>query len=388
MKMILPAIAIIGSATAMAADLKFNAEGRFDYYSTTVKHEKETAANNNEEKRAEFASGALRLNALATFNDNLSFRMRYRLSTKQDTNNRDLSLTNVDFFYLDHKTEWFTARIGKQSQADSLGREFYVAGTDYPVTTSKFATGNAAWTTGYGSVNSLVYNKVKEDADLYRIGASLTFTQVPSSNIILSAFNPESSTTYSDASGNADNAKNTKLGMGLYFNGNYFEKMLQPTLGFTKFSIAPNTGAATSPDASRTLISVGLRSELFGFVADLDWKQYKRDNTVANPTSSTNTGDKSTSIWLNVAYTWDNLTPFISYVNDKLDRNADNTTTVGDYKRNALTVGLNIKPFKDQNFRYHVAYTNDVKTTTLATSSTVDKKVTANTFLAGIKFDI
>lgn len=376
MKMLIPALALL-STTAMAADLKFSAEGRFDYANSTVKHEQVTTTNNYEEKRGEFNSGVLRLNATATFSENLLFRMRYRLSTQGSDASKasDLTYSNLDFFYVDHKTEWFTARLGKSNQVDSLGREQYVSGSDYPTT----------FTTTYTSSNSAVYNAVNSDASLYHAGATLTFTQVPMSNISVAVFNPRKSTTYTDTASATNDAKNSKLGMGFYYNGNFMEKMLQPTLGYTSFAIAPETDFTTNTaSATNTLMSVGLRSEVVGAVIDLDWKQYKKENTLVGATAATNTEDKTTSIWANVAYTWDNLTPFVNYINDKYE--VVSTTKTSEYKRTALSAGLMIKPIKDLNFRYHVTYTNDVKKLDAATSG--DKKVTANQIAAGIKFDI
>ncbi len=380
MKMLLPAIALL-SSTVMAADLKFNAEGRFDYTNSTVKHEQVTTTNNFEEKRGDFSSNILRLNAVATFSENLLFRMRYRFSTSQETTskNRDLSFQNVDFFYVDHKTEWFTARIGKSSQADSLGREFYVSGTDYPTTSFNSFSGS----TGYTSSNTAVYNAVKNDADLYRVGATLMFNQVPNSTISVAAFNPQKSTTYSDTASATNDSQNSKLGLGFYYNGNFMEKMLQPTLGYTMFGVAPETDtvAANTVSGTHKLMSAGLRSEVAGVVVDLDWKQYKKAN-VAVTTAASNE-EKTTSIYANVAYTWDNLTPFVNFISDKYNVAVTDTT---DYKRTALTAGLMIKPMKDMNFRYHVSYTNDVKK--IDAAATGDKKISGNQIAAGIKFDI
>jgi predicted porin len=130
-------------------------------------------------------------------------------------------------------------------------------------------------------------------------------------------------------------------------------------------------------------MSVGVRSEFQGVVLDLDWKQYKKANVAV--VGATSNEDKTTSIWANIAYTWDNLTPFVNFINDKYENAAVPTSA---FKRNALSVGLMIKPIKDVNFRYHVSYTNDVKEIDGATSATADKKVTANQIAAGIKFDI
>lgn len=378
--MLIPAIALL-STTAMAADLKFNAEGRFDYASSTVKHEQVTGSNNYEEKRNEFTSNVLRLNAVATFSENLLFRMRYRFSTAQDAaaKNRDLSFQNVDFFYVDHKTEWLTARLGKSSQVDSLGREFYTSGSDYPTTAYNSYSG----ATGYVASNSAVYNAVKNDADLYHVGATLMFSQIPNSTLSLAAFNPQKTTTYSDTAAATNDAKNSKFGLGFYYNGNFMEKLLQPTLGYTMFSIAPETdaGATNTTSGTHKLMSVGLRSEVAGFAVDLDWKQYKKANVAV--VGATSNEEKTTSIWANIAYTWDNLTPFVNFINDKYDVKA---SSVADYKRTALSAGLMIKPIKDLNFRYHLTYTNDVKK--IDAALTGDKKVKANQIAAGIKFDI
>lgn len=381
--MLLPALAVL-SSTAMAADMKFNLEGRFDYGMSKLKHEFETTTNNFEEKRNEFSSGVIRLNSVFTVNENLNGRFRYRFSAGGGAQNRDLSWSNVDFVYLDHKNQWFTTRIGKHNQVESLGREFFMSGSDYP--TTFYSANSNTVTTGYTTSNTTVYRLISSDADLYRVGASAIYTGLQGHTFTLSAFNPTKSTTYSDVAGAGDDAKNTKTGLGAYYNGSFMEGLLQPTLGYTQFGIAGNTDLSTTPDATHKLMAVGIRSVVAGFTIDADWKQYKRENTAA--AAATSTADKTTSIWANVAYTWDNLTPFVNYINDKYDRTAANSTTVGDYKRNALSAGLMIKPFKESNFRYHVTYTNDVKKVELAAASTAEKKLTANQFVAGVKFDL
>lgn len=383
MKLLIPAIALL-STTAMAADLKFNAEGRFDYINAKVKHEDATATNNYEEKTAGFKSNVLRLNAIATINENLSFRMRYRFSTMGDATkpNRDLSWDNLDFFYVDHKTTWFTARLGKQNNTEMLGREFFMAGTDYPVTMANNTTINPNGFY-YAADNSAVYNNVKNDLGLYRTGASLLFSQLEGQLFTLNVSESMKSATTVDTAGVTNDSKNTSLAYGFYYNGTFASKMFQPTVGYTLAKLDPETDKAGSntTEATYKLLALGVKSEVAGFNIEADWKQYKRPNHAI--VGATSNEDKTTSIWANVAYTWDMLTPFVNYIHDKYDVSASDTA---DFKRDALSVGLQIKPFKDNNFRYHVAYTNDVKKLDAATSG--DKKVTANTIAAGIKFDI
>ncbi|MBC7429375.1 MAG: hypothetical protein H7336_12225, partial [Bacteriovorax sp.] len=217
MKMLIPAIALL-SSTAMAADLKWGVEGRFDYGNSTVKHETNTSANNYKEKRSEFYSGIIRLNATAVITDNLSARVRYRLSSEQSVNTqqRDLTFGNVDYFYVDHKSQWFTARLGKSNQVESIGREYFVSGTDYNVTAFKFASAGAAATTGYAPMNTAVYNQVNTDAGLYHVGVSLiNNTALEGQTFTVSAFNPQKTTAYTaDAAGAANDSKYSKTGLG------------------------------------------------------------------------------------------------------------------------------------------------------------------------------
>ncbi|MBC7714787.1 MAG: hypothetical protein H7177_15680 [Rhizobacter sp.] len=393
MKLLIPALALL-STTAMAADLKWNMEGRFDYGNSTVKHETNVSTNNYKEKRSEFYSGIIRLNAAATITENLSARFRYRLSSEQSaaTQQRDLTFGNVDYFYVDHKSQWFTARIGKSNQVESVGREYFVSGTDYNVTAYKFGSSGAAGTTGYSPMNTAVYNQVNTDAGLYHVGLSLiNNTALEGQTFTISAFNPEKKTAYTDTAGAANDSKSSKMGLGAYYNGKFLDGLVQPTLGYTNFGITSETGNPTTanngPDSiNNKLMAAGIRSEFAGFVVDADWKQYKRDNAAL--TGATSTADKTTSYYANVAYAWDMFVPFVNYIHDKYDRTADNTATVGDYKRDALSVGVQIRPYKDNNFRYHVAYTSDVRKNELATGATADTKVKANMIVAGIKFDL
>ena len=241
MKKIILATSLVATSAAMAADFKWNIEGRMDYNGSTVKQEFATTTNNFEEKRNEFSSGALRFNITSTINESLSARFRYRLSTEQASaaQNRDLSFQNVDFFYVDHKTPWFTTRLGKHNQPDNLGRENFWSSLDFSTTQYKFASAGAAGSNGYATSNSAVYNEIKNDLDLYHVGASFIFNQIPGGNLTLAFYNPSKSKTYTDTAGTTNDAKNTSMAMGVSFNGSYMEKLIQPSLSYLTVGVAP-----------------------------------------------------------------------------------------------------------------------------------------------------
>lgn len=364
MKMFIPAIALL-SSTVMAADFKVNAEGRFDYVNSTTKHEAVTATNNYEEKRSDFQTGTVRFNAVATFSENLSFRARYRVGSIQTETFRDGTVGNLDLFFVDHKTSMFTARLGKQAQAELVGRETFVSGTDF-------------------LINSKVYTTINSDVSIYRTGASLIFSQIEDQTFTLNASVAAKSETLPDSSGDGNDSKNNGMGYGVYYNGKFAGKLFQPTIGYTmnKIDAESDAGAANTSSATNKLLAVGFRSEVAGFTIDADFKNYKKPTTAVIGAASNAT--KTDSIYTNIAYSWNEYTPFVTYVNDKFDSEVN----TADYKRNAFAVGLMIKPIKDLNFRYHLVYINDVTKTDGATTATDDKKLTANKFVAGIKFDI
>lgn len=373
----------------MAIDLKVNVEGRFDYINANVNHEAVSSTNDYKEKTSGIKSNVLRLNALATINDNLSFRMRYRFSTAQnDTKpNRDLTWNNVDLFHLDHKTTWFTARLGKHNNPELIGREFFMPGSDYPVTMASNSTLNAfnGGNFVYSSNNSAVYNSVNADLGIYRTGGSLIFKQIEGHTFTINISEAMKTIANQDTSSAANDSTNTSMAYGIYYNGVFANKLIQPTFGYTLATLDPESdkGAQNTTSSTFKVLAVGLKSEVAGFAVDVDWKDYRRPNF--GLTTSPSNEDHTTSIWTNIAYTWDNLTPFVNIIKDDYDV-ASTTTT--DYKRTALSAGLMIKPFKELNFRYHVAFTNDVKKIDGASTATADKKITSNLFVAGIKFDI
>jgi hypothetical protein len=116
--------------------------------------------------------------------------------------------------------------------------------------------------------------------------------------------------------------------------------MIQQTFGYTLATLDPESdkGAQNTTSSTFKVLAVGLKSEVAGFAVDVDWKDYRRPNF--GLTTSPSNEDHTTSIWTNIAYTWDNLTPFVNIIKDDYDV-ASTTTT--DYKRTALSAGLMIK---------------------------------------------
>ena len=399
MKSRLLLLSLLSMSSLHAAELKWNIEGRFDYINAKLKHEyaSDAAAGraNFTEKRGQFESGALRLNATYDANEFVSGRFRYRLSTGQETTrqNRDLSFRNVDLFFVDFKTDIVKVRVGKHFFGEIAGRETIASITDLPVTLAAVTANPPYGATKtqyfYSLLSSGVQSAMNADADLFHVGAGFIYDKIPNHTITLDFFNPGKG-DYADAAATgatANNASNTGLGYGLYYNGSLFDKMFQPVLGYTVLNIDGDNVDSTV-DAKNTLMIAGFMSEFAGVALEFDYKVYDRENSVFGATAANNSANETKSIWTRVAYTMNKWTPYVNYIKDDFKQDKTTSVTSGPYKRDALAVGVVFKPYDDKNIKFSLGYTNDVKKITLAANSTAENKIKANVMALGLKFDL
>lgn len=361
MKKLLFASALL-STNLYALDVKFNLEGRLDFIN---QKQKLTAADETEQKVSDsaFKFNRVRINAVGNINEQLSYRIRYTLLST-DTSTRDASTDRLEMYYIDHKSSLLTARIGKQLNSEVLGRESYNLGAD-------------------AYINTRAYSLHHSELNMYKTGLSLIFKQIPGQTFTINAHTPNKTatdTTY--------DKKNSELGYGAYYSGEFLDKMIQPHLGYT-IDNQSYDGAGEKNIAIKTL-AAGNRLTVAGFVLDTEYLIYTRPSR-----SAANPKDETKSIYTNLAYTIKDFTPFLIYINDKYDYEGANkvvapgtTPTSGtDYKRNAYGAGVHYKPFADVNFRYHVVYTTEKTKYQEQTGANV-KEVNENKIIVGIKADI
>lgn len=347
------------STSASAFDYKINLEGRADFNNLTTTTTNRASGAESSVRSNGFLSSLVRLNMVGAINDNLSYRMRYRLNTEGATTARDASTTALDYLYIDHKNSMFTTRFGKMNWAEAYGRESFISSTDL------FVASDA-----YSAYNSNVGN--------YRFGVSATATFMETQKFTLAVSNPN--VTVTDAVVGAADANNKSLALGAHYSSVMFDKMFQPLLSYT---YAPQDGdmdaATPTKTQAYTMMAAGWRTEAMGLTLDADYKQFnKKGRTV----TAGATDGKTSSIFANLAYSVGQLTPFIQYVNDKFE----GEVATGDYKKNTFAVGTMYKPFADTNFRYHVLYTMaDKKFDNVASTST---KIKDSKITIGMKIDI
>ena len=351
MKKTLSIVAIAAiSTSASAFDYKFGLEGRSDFINSTSKREVGTTTAKT--KYMGFQSNLIRLSLTGNINENLTYKFRYRFNKTEATNTtRDNSTKSLDHLYVDHKNSLFTTRFGKTNWAEAYGRESFISSTDL------FLSSDA-----YTEYNSKIGN--------YRFGVSGTMTFMETNKLTLAISNPNADLTDTTAATATNDQKNTSLAYAAHYSSVLFGKAFQPTLSYTT---AKQDNDVKS--AKNTMMAAGFRTEAVeNLIVDADWKQFK-----AEPQTTTGVETKTSSIFANVAYNIDQITPFVQYINDKVKGAA-----ASEYKKNSIVGGVMYKPFADTNFRYHLAYTNINKKFDVAANG----KQKDNIITFGIKADL
>ena len=347
------------STSASAFDYKINVEGRADFINDS---QKTTAASGTvtTAKSNDFLSSVIRLNMAGNINEQLTYRIRYRFNKEgTSTSRRDDSTSALDLFYVDHKNSLFTTRFGKMNWAEAFGRESFLSSTDRFLSSDAFTAYN---------------NNIGE----YRFGAAAMYTFLETNKLTLAVSNPNTIMTDTTS-----NTKNNSLAYAVHYSSVLFDKAFQPLLSYTTAGQDADAEAATPKlKANYKMMVAGFRTEAVqNLIVDLDWKRFNKEKTTATAVA---TDGKTSSIFANVAYTINDLTPFIQYVNDKFKSELAGANA--DYKKNSFAAGVMFKPFNDVNFRYHLLYTHSNQkfdSAAAANSKVVDNKITF-----GIKADI
>ena len=343
------------STSASAFDYKINLEGRADFVNSNKKTTAQ-AGTKTEAKQNTFLSNLIRLNLMGNINDSLTYRMRYRLNTEGDKTARDSSTTALDYLYIDHKNEYATIRFGKTNWTEAYGRESFISSTDLFLATD-------------------AYKAYNDELGNYRFGISGIFTILDSHKLTLAISNPNKDLT--DAVGET---KNNSLAYRAHYSSVMFDKMFQPTLSYTLAAQDGDAQAATpTTKGDFTMMAAGFRTEIVGLVIDADWKEFNKEKR-----TTAGADDKTTSIFANVSYAYNEFTPFIQFANDKFSDEL--VSNVAEYKKNTYVGGIMFRPYDDVNFRYHLAYSmsNQKFNDTTATN----KEVKDNKIIFGIKADI
>jgi len=269
--------------------------------------------------------------------EELSYRLRLRFNkTQAAVSTRDSLNDNVDYAAITHKMGDYSLTAGKFDimtngfEGATAGSDMYLTSAAYGALT-RYATGaNAAYVMGDHTFNLMAVNN-KADT----------------------------------ASGQTRNM------YGLVYKGTFMEKALNVIASYHMLS-TPYTENSSVNNHNDSFATVGVQYKSTGWSTSLDYNMI-----TAVDTATAGKKDTTDSIVLNGSYDVNEM----SAVKAKIESSTEKDGAANDAKTTTLGYGLayEIKPIKDADFRYHVAYTNkDVK------PETGDTK-TESHIIAGVK---
>jgi len=329
-------LATIASSTAFAGSISLDT--RVDSDSATYN----TANGGKNNSKFYLQTGRVDYKGKAT--DDLSFRLRLRFNEDQATVNKtDKVNKTVDHANVTHKMGDYALTAGKFDimtagfEGATAGSDMYFTSVGYKGTASgvaelnRYATGaNLAYTMGDHTVNFMILNG--------------------------------KDTTSSEQSRNM---------YGLVYKGSLMDKTLNLIASYHLQSV-PYTSNSSIENSNDTYTTVGAQYKMTNWSTSLDYSMYE-----AIGSASSNKKDKTDSIVLHGSY---DATEMLT-AKLKLESSTEKDGNQNDAKVTTTGYGaaLEIKPIKDADFRYHVAYTNkDVK------PETGDTK-TESHIIAGLK---
>ena len=318
---VLAAIATVASANAGELKLK----GRFDYQSTEEKTKVDTVS--TKETSGVYSVDYLRLAGSTKLGETLSGKVVLDLTDSNDATKVDGLTKLVDEAFI---TKSFgmglSAMVGKQAVLVG-GRENDWSSRDV-YTVSQFNDAIPGNATGL----SVGYEVAGQSFYLQHLEANTT------------------------------DLTDKKI-TGVAWYGNFMDGMISPIVSYHKVG----TDRAGNYD---TFLAVGSQFAWNSIVAEVDYLMLTQEDGGLNAAGTKAADVEHNAMVFHVKYNHENFRPFAKFImettegnNAKLDENDANSTINGDLdvtetKNTAFELGLEYVPNKDEDFRYHVVYTN------------------------------
>jgi hypothetical protein len=273
-----------------------------------------------------FKLNTLRLDGKGNFNENTSFRLRFRFNNGAlaTSNNRDSLNNAIDFGYVQHKVmDNLSFQIGKFG-TDIGGVEGLTAGPDLYFNSLGWSDQNALrYATGLKAIYMI---------DVQEIDLMVMNEEVDASN----------GTTFNQ----------TRNAAGIVYKGSFMDKMLMPVLSYHEDNLQPTgtTGTAAFTDRKYTFASAGLKYEMSPIFVELDYLY----NTFKNKSVMDET-DKSTTAVGTLGYKMENMVAKLKFESSEAEAFSAAATS-SKTKYAGYQLALEYMPTGDKNFRYHAAY--------------------------------
>lgn len=186
-------------------------------------------------------------------------------------------------------------------------------------------------------------------APIYLYGTGIKLAKTFGTNEIkLMSFNQSEGTS----------TEQTKTGYGVVYKGKFLDKTLLPILSYHRDN---RQSAVSAQDPTVEMWAAGLRFDPKPYYISYDYLQNNRDNMTGTGTSSVASAFKSNTIVSHLIDAGYQLDPqWIVRLRWDLSRKtaqdkALRTESISDYE--GVGLATEFKPFKDEMFRYHLAWT-------------------------------
>jgi hypothetical protein len=323
MKRILGTVLVCLMATPAFAG-SWSLDGRFDYESVSSNDDSTTLDNTS------FQVNRLKLDGIGTLGSAVKYRTRVNLLGLGAATDRDKTSNLVDFAW--------------------VGREI---GSDWQVNIGKVALGmggiEAMNNPGDVHLRSVAGDEV---AARYWQGGVQFEGKMGKNKLLINYTNPTV-----DSNDGAEKEQSTMM-MGATYIANMGDISLNASYHMEKYSV----GAAADFDNKYMAVGVKWANDLWEVEADYLNNDYS-DTAVAAQASGfqgllsgvadTTEGTNSIPVLVRYKFGAGNSVHF------KMEQTTSKLATAGDTKRNGMTVAYESKPSKDENWRWHAAYTTN-----------------------------
>ncbi|MBX2986278.1 MAG: hypothetical protein KF802_00130 [Bdellovibrionaceae bacterium] len=329
MKRLLLLTATLFATQAHAVNLSLDLRGDLD-----------AASYNKASKKPDntfFTLHTARVDLKGEMNEELSYRLRFRLNDESAAQGYDKLSNRVDYAYISQKMEGIDLTLGKML-ADVGGHETLQDSINlyYKSEANKALTGDYK-DIATGTVSYFFPIKYMTGA---KIGAKLGDSEFA----IMGFNNPDTD--------NSATTPQSRFMSGAVFKGKFLDKQLQPVLSYHQVSYG-SEAAAADPDHKAQLLAAGLKWDADSFYAQADYIDLKSGPLLV--TAVKNDLHIQTTVaegGLKMGRYLPKLTIESSVVKQKPDTGAEL-----EKKFLGGGVALEYKPFEDKNMRYHIAYT-------------------------------
>lgn len=274
-------------------------------------------------------------------NENLSFRFRPRFDQVKTNDGIDKLTTGVDFAYIQHRMDRLVLTIGKMATDIAL-HENLAGPPDVYLRSEALNAISVGYKLPSDTTQEMLY------ATKFMTGVRLAHEWDQHELAILALNNPEA-----DQATPANVSGQTQLLYGATYKGKFLEKTLQPVLSYHATKLGGDVSQDETEDTQVRYLAAGVKYDVPDWFAQADYGVITA--TDVNAAGDMTDGEiKSLAVEAGVKHG-----QWVARLKVEKSQVSAEPTTAAAVEQDIMGYGaaIEFKPWLDQNFRYHLAYT-------------------------------